>query len=618
MRRLLPAVVLAAISFGIAACSTAEYAEGHGTSSETFPPVELNGRQVALEVSSSAPPPPETTGRPPTGIKPGEDLQIGMALIDFDTGVTLRDVTFHISAELGDRHLFSERFEADGGFLVFNLRSSEESGDTTITDGGSDSSQEYDVLSFLLGAEKRIIHVEGPRLSDGGLYKFDITVETAGDYAEPLENPLTYSSGISIPQITTYAIGDPNFGDQYIRVITYYDEITDFEYDSESREIRYNMPFEWSDENIDQSYVVHEEISVPDTFGDLLVSGFDARINGVRIPDDTAIIDDFFAGERIVHFIIPQELLYDIRDEADPESDTMQFVIRPDTTDHTRLASVTENGQFRIFASWSPEDLRSGQPAKVMFELTDVFLKNAPVAAEYRVSMTKDGTTIFEQTGTSSDSRQSPVNVAEFDIPAGMSGIASLNFEDIDGNERARTSVPIVIDRVPGSATVREGTLGVQDVRDSADDQTQGGGNAADNGMGGAGGGGCLIATAAYGSELAPQIQQLRELRDNTVLATESGAAFMSGFNTVYYAFSPAVADLQREYPVLKEATRIALSPMLSSLALLEHADIDTEYEMLSYGLSIIMLNVAMYGAPVAGAGLVAKLWTKRRDAPRQ
>ena len=50
-------------------------------------------------------------------------------------------------------------------------------------------------------------------------------------------------------------------------------------------------------------------------------------------------------------------------------------------------------------------------------------------------------------------------------------------------------------------------------------------------------GGGCLIATATYGSELAPQVQQLRELRDNQLLQTESGTAFMSTFNDIYYSF---------------------------------------------------------------------------------
>ena len=56
-------------------------------------------------------------------------------------------------------------------------------------------------------------------------------------------------------------------------------------------------------------------------------------------------------------------------------------------------------------------------------------------------------------------------------------------------------------------------------------------------------GGGCLIATAAYGSELAPQVQQLRELRDNKLMNTESGSAFITTFNDVYYSFSPYIAD---------------------------------------------------------------------------
>ena len=63
-------------------------------------------------------------------------------------------------------------------------------------------------------------------------------------------------------------------------------------------------------------------------------------------------------------------------------------------------------------------------------------------------------------------------------------------------------------------------------------------------------GGGCLIATAAFGSEMAPQVQFLRELRDNTVLQTQSGTSFMTGFNQFYYSFSPAVADLERENPM--------------------------------------------------------------------
>ena len=80
--------------------------------------------------------------------------------------------------------------------------------------------------------------------------------------------------------------------------------------------------------------------------------------------------------------------------------------------------------------------------------------------------------------------------------------------------------------------------------------------------------GGCLIATAAFGSELAPQVQQLRELRDNTVLQTESGSVFMTGFNQFYYSFSPVIADYERENPAFKEAVKLTLTPLLSSLTL--------------------------------------------------
>jgi hypothetical protein len=108
-------------------------------------------------------------------------------------------------------------------------------------------------------------------------------------------------------------------------------------------------------------------------------------------------------------------------------------------------------------------------------------------------------------------------------------------------------------------------------------------------------GGGCLIATAAYGSEMAPQVQFLREIRDNTILQTKSGNVFMTGFNQFYYSFSPVIADYERESPVFKEAVKLTFTPLLTSLTLLNYVDIDTEQEMLGYGIGVILLNIGMY-----------------------
>ncbi len=108
-------------------------------------------------------------------------------------------------------------------------------------------------------------------------------------------------------------------------------------------------------------------------------------------------------------------------------------------------------------------------------------------------------------------------------------------------------------------------------------------------------GGGCLIATATYGTELAPQVQQLRELRDNSLLQTNSGSAFMTGFNQLYYSFSPSIADFERENAVFRETVKLAITPLLMSLSILNHLDVDSESEVLGYGIGVILLNIGIY-----------------------
>ena len=113
--------------------------------------------------------------------------------------------------------------------------------------------------------------------------------------------------------------------------------------------------------------------------------------------------------------------------------------------------------------------------------------------------------------------------------------------------------------------------------------------------------GGCLIATATYGTELAPEVQKLRELRDNSLLQTKSGTSFMESFNDFYYSFSPYIADYERENPIFKEMVKVAITPMISSLSILNYVDMDSEAEVLGYGISLILLNVGMYfGIPAS------------------
>jgi len=79
------------------------------------------------------------------------------------------------------------------------------------------------------------------------------------------------------------------------------------------------------------------------------------------------------------------------------------------------------------------------------------------------------------------------------------------------------------------------------------------------------------------------------------LLNTKSGTAFMTGFNQIYYLFSPTIADFERENSAFKELVKFTITPLLTTLSILNYVEIDSEAEMLGYGIGIISLNVGMY-----------------------
>ena len=135
--------------------------------------------------------------------------------------------------------------------------------------------------------------------------------------------------------------------------------------------------------------------------------------------------------------------------------------------------------------------------------------------------------------------------------------------------------------------------------------------------------GGCLVATAAYGTELAPHVQHLRELRDSSLLETHAGHSFMSAFNAAYYAFSPAVADLERQSPAFRESVRAFITPMILAVHAVmsaapggEDGGQASEGSILLYGAASLALVGAMYvAAPALAAGAVHRAVAARRRA---
>ena len=108
-------------------------------------------------------------------------------------------------------------------------------------------------------------------------------------------------------------------------------------------------------------------------------------------------------------------------------------------------------------------------------------------------------------------------------------------------------------------------------------------------------GGGCLIATAAYGTEMANEIQMLREIRDASIMNTALGSMFMDAFNNIYYTFSPTIADLERQSPEFRSVVRTLITPMIASLSIMSFADSESENNILLLGTLVIALNIGIY-----------------------
>ena len=235
----------------------------------------------------------------------------------------------------------------------------------------------------------------------------------------------------------------------------------------------------------------------------------------------------------------------------------------------------TEKGTLDVKLSY--DEIVLGQLTTLRTDFINPQTQKIQEHIDWRFSVSKDGETVWGPTQLSHTSEGSLKNLKyEFQDD----GAYNLEFE-VEGI----LFQPIPLEKVSFDIIVGEASA-QPDTHPPVNDN----------------GGGCLIATAAYGSELAPQIQQLRELRDNTILQTESGDSFMSTFNEFYYSFSPTVADLERENPIFKEGVKVTLTPLLASLSILNHVEINSEEEMLGYGISLILLNIGMYaGIPAFG-----------------
>jgi hypothetical protein len=327
--------------------------------------------------------------------------------------------------------------QRDDGVFMLKLHTTE-SDQITVEEAGSD------LFGSLFDGGKAV-NVKGNVFGSGGLYNFKIIITTGDDYSNIISPPLDYDVGISFLDKTSHNINDINFGRQQLDVITYYDLINDdFAYDPNKKMISYSMQFDWSEKNILSTSVMHQEIIIPKTFGDLMVKSLSADVNGVQVPDSAITIDDFSAQNRVAHLILNQNDILEISKKVGGLTNKMDFSVMP-SADNLPLTTMTENAQFKLNLSWEPQNIESGSTVTFFFDILDTFLLDRPVSVSYNLSILDDDERIFQTSGVSNASGH---NMIEFDVPDDVTGIITLQFENLNGSDLADAVIPVIVDRV--------------------------------------------------------------------------------------------------------------------------------------------------------------------------
>jgi hypothetical protein len=160
---------------------------------------------------------------------------------------------------------------------------------------------------------------------------------------------------------------------------------------------------------------------------------------------------------------------------------------------------------------------------------------------------------------------------------------------EIEGPRLGRLTEGLFVATDPGTCRIRAVLRG-----EAADTLTSGeivvaAEEAAPESSGSGGGGGCFVATAAYGSALAPRVGVLRAFRDRWLLTCSSGQRFVRA----YYAYSPPAADFIATHSGLRALVRVSLLPVVAAarLTLSPHGP-------LALGLVVVSLVLALLAVP--------------------
>ncbi len=491
-------------------------AYGHGLGFDESIPVLIAGKQVSVEATLK-----------PASIEEVQKTQpvFTVRAHEPNSNATIAGMDYRVRVESKNELILDQRFRSSDGLVLAKLVPDKNAAGAQVN-GQPASSNPVDVGQSLPA------EIKSKMLSDGGLYHVAVTLEKTSTGLQ-LQEDRTFDLYLSVSKVQDFQVETAG-GPQTMSVRTYYDEVTDFSYDQTTKTISFSMPFNWSLEYVNQVQVLHMEVQFPKSFPDLQVNGYRGILNGQELTSESIQIDDFtYEDKRLVHFVISNSKLVSMADSA--KGDKAVFTLSALEIPKFPMDLFSNNEKYLWQLSWGPEIIRTGAPTTFVMNLQNPTTGDLVRNSSFDFVLTKDGEEVHRQRLSSN------LGTYSYQYTFLQPGTYRLAAQNING-EPESAQIDLVV--LQGTAT------GTSSSQPQPSQQPSG----------------CLIATAAFGSELTPQVQFLRGFRDNYILQSSSGSAFMNTFNTVYYSFSPQVADYERQQPWLQATVKTGLYPLFSVL----------------------------------------------------
>ncbi len=358
---------------------------GHGLGIDTISSVDIQGKEISITVEL------------PLSFDNMEEKQITITATEDETKENAKNVTFLIGLFHENEMIFRNYFFTSDGILPINVKPTQQ-GKISI------NGEQDNLLGAWYGTESNPLEITGPIFNSGGLYNFEIEVRTLDDPKNIIENSEIYNADLSVAEIIQYLQKDAQSQDVSFRLKSYFDKISNFEYNSENKQVTFGMPFDWSEKQMSHIPVVHVEVHFPKGFTEFGSPGYTGQVNGIDLFKSSVTVDDYTEeDERIVHFVLLQDHLRFLKNQMkksdEPLPDNMVFTLSTTEIIDFPLTAYTRSEEFLVNLSWDPITIEPDKKTKFVFTIRDGATNQPLRNSDYTFVIVQGGKEIHRTTG---------------------------------------------------------------------------------------------------------------------------------------------------------------------------------------------------------------------------